>query len=432
MAYPTVRRTRRRRTAADRTPRRPHAGVRTAPARPAGSRAARSPPRHPPRPISFACVASSTVSAVDWAPAWIATWNPSERAWTNRSATRRRSGTGRILAGRAAGQHAVDAALRRGSARGADGVLVEVVAAVGERRHRGGDRSGEHARDAIDPWFPVADVWVQSQACRNAATSSVAPCAGRASSSTSSTRIASRWDEAQADGRQLRGPSVLVRARGPRNAARDRRRRRTVEAPTAETVDGGTSEMSRRRAKDRARTRPSRSQRTRSQRTRRWTRRSGDRLETPDPDPHRRRALSRRSPPRRGTAPPPEPLPTPEPLPGPIPKPEPPTPEPSPRPEPPPDSGAADPRLRSRWSRLSRGRAPTAAPELVLPFGVANCLRSVEPASASGRGAAAHDLGDAVEVAGPDLGLMAAEYPSDSSSNSRSWSRTYALMPSSA
>jgi len=51
---PIDRRTRRRRTAADRMPRRTPAGVRAARARPGGSTAGRSPPRHRPRPPSRA------------------------------------------------------------------------------------------------------------------------------------------------------------------------------------------------------------------------------------------------------------------------------------------------------------------------------------------------------------------------------------------
>ncbi len=59
------------------------------------------------------------------------------------------------LAGRAADERAVDAALGEEAGEWTDGDLVQLGAPVLERRHRCGDRSTEHPRDAIEPWFPT-------------------------------------------------------------------------------------------------------------------------------------------------------------------------------------------------------------------------------------------------------------------------------------
>ncbi len=105
------------------------------------------------------------------------------------------------------------------------------------------------------------------------------------------------------------------------------------------------------------------------------------RLETPDPDPQPSPSPQPPQPaPAPEPLPTPHPLPTPEPLPGPVPAPEPPTPEPSPRPQPPPDS---EPPIRA-WARdvSAQSRTRSERRSERLPFGVANCVRSVEPASA--------------------------------------------------
>src|SRR4029450_10217343 len=129
------------------------------------------------------------------------------------------------LAGRAAGEDAVDAALGEEAGEGTDSVLVEVAAAVGQGRHRRFDPSGEDARDAIDPWFPSRPSGYGSQ---DAGTQRPATLPrvweGRLHGRRLRGSRAGR-DGAPADRRQLRGPPVLVRARGPRYRARDRRRR---------------------------------------------------------------------------------------------------------------------------------------------------------------------------------------------------------------